>query len=405
MWMIRLTRTQLLPIGLDIGRDSVKLLQLEVNGASSLSVRAMSRAATPEAARGNPHLRAEAAGAIVKEAMRQGGFAGNRCVAALPREMVQMKNFRLPVMPPAEMESAVKFEARNLFGFDTDDAQVQFIPAGEVRQGSDTLAEVIVFAAKNADVSALVERLAAAGLAIDSLDVAPCALFRCVERFIRRREDEQEVHVLLDVGHSATNVVIGRGRDISFIKAIEIGGTHFQEAVAARLGISVEEAAALRRRLIESAEAPEAAEETDRKDPVRQAVFDATRSVMEQLAREVSLCLRYQSVTFRGHRPARLRLLGGEASDKNLQAVLSSVLTIPVEAAKPLYSVDLSGVKASDRRGAMAEWAVALGLALRRTTGRFGPRDGRPREKAGPAMSMATTPSPTSNPEPEAAHA
>lgn len=392
--MLRLTRTKLLPIGVDIGRDSIKLLQLDLAG-QSLEARAMARLAVPAEAKTDPLLRAEAAAGLVRQAMKQSLFTGQRCVTALPRELVQVKNFRLPAMPLEEMASAVRFEARNLFTFDTDDAQVEFVPAGEVRQGTDTLQEVIVFAARNQDVDGFLERFHGSGLVVESLDVNPIALFRGVERFIRRREDEQEVHVLLDVGLSATHVVIGKGRDISFIKTIEIGGGQFHEAVSTRLEIPLDEAVTLRRRLAESSEAAAGGQEHD---PVRQAVFDATRGVMEQLAREVALCLRYQSVTFRGQRPQRLRLLGGEAFDKNLQQVLSSVLTIPVEAGRPLFSVDLSRVKASDRVGGLAEWGVALGLALRLTHGRFGPRDGRPRGTPAPAVREETAPLITTQP-------
>ena len=45
--MIRLTRAQVQPIGLDIGHDSVKLLQLEVVG-ETLSVTAAARHALPD---------------------------------------------------------------------------------------------------------------------------------------------------------------------------------------------------------------------------------------------------------------------------------------------------------------------------------------------------------------------
>jgi Tfp pilus assembly PilM family ATPase len=209
---------------------------------------------------------------------------------------------------------------------------------------------------------------------VAGLDVEACALFRSVERFARRREDEQEVHVLVDVGLASTQVVIGKGRDISFLKQIDIGGMNFQEAISRKLSISIEEAQALRRRLAETTDSP-----TEKKDPVRQAVFDATRSVMEQLGRELSLCLRYQSVTFRGQRPTRLRLMGGEGADTHLQEILNSILTIPIEAPRPLYSIDSSKLKSLQRQQAMGEWALVLGLALRHTTGRFRPRDGRPR--------------------------
>jgi hypothetical protein len=141
--------------------------------------------------------------------------------------------------------------------------------------------------------------------------------------------------------------------------------------------VSLEEAHVVRQRLMET---PDESLAGGKRDPVRQAVYDSTRSIIEDLGREISLCLRYYSVTFRGHRPTRLRLVGGEACDPQLLALLNSNLTIPVEAGKPLFSLSTSRMRSTERRGMMCEWAQALGLALRHTRGYFGARDGKPRD-------------------------
>src|SRR5439155_13827440 len=193
------------------------------------------------------------------------------------------------------------------------------------------------------------------------------------------------VHVMVDIGYSRSKVVIGRGREISFMKPIEIGSQKLHEDVSRKLGITMEEARGLRRRLIEAAPGT-ATPDLLKKDPVRQAVFDATRSTMEELGREIALCLRYYSVTFRGQRPAKLKLLGGEAADPLLLGVLNASLGIPVEAGRPLFSVDTSRMDQQDRMSFGSEWAMAFGLSLKLTTGQFAPRDGKPREPGSSAM-------------------
>jgi type IV pilus assembly protein PilM len=148
--MIRLTRSQVQPIGLDIGFDSVKMLQLEVVG-EHLSVVAAARQAMSPEVRTKPELRIPMACDLIKQMIRQGEFSGRRAVVALPREMLYVKNLRLPLIPPHELQQAVRFEAKNIFPFDTTKAHVQIIPAGEVRQGLDVRQEVIVLAAKRVD--------------------------------------------------------------------------------------------------------------------------------------------------------------------------------------------------------------------------------------------------------------
>src|SRR5690606_9688168 len=85
----------------------------------------------------------------------------------------------------------------------------------------------------------------------------------------------------------------------------------------------------------------------------------------EELGREIALCLRYYTVTFRGHRPSSVRVVGGEACDTPLIQQLASGLPIPVESWRPLASVDTKRMKSADRRGGMCDWATAFGLASR----------------------------------------
>jgi type IV pilus assembly protein PilM len=374
-----MSRAQVQPIGLDIGFDSIKMLQVEVTG-QTLSVVAAARESLPLAARERPELRLPLAMDVIKRMLRHGKFVGRRVIAPLPRDILHVKNLRMPLIPPQELAAAVKFEAKNIFPFDTEQACLQILPAGEVRQGIDVRQEVIVLAARNDEINAYVEQLHRAGLIVESLDIEPAAIYRSQERFIRRREDEQEVNVLVDVGFRRTQVVIGRGRDISFMKPIDLGSLQLHEAISKRLGITMEEARGLRRRLIEAAPGASMSLDAVKRDSVRQAVFDATRSTMEILGREISLCLRYYSVTFRGQRPVKLRLLGGEAADPLLLGVLNASLGVPVEAGQPLFSVDTDRMDSCDRKGFLSEWGAAFGLSLKLTTQTFAPRDGKPRD-------------------------
>src|SRR5215213_5155130 len=149
--MIRLTRSQVQPIGLDIGFDSIKMLQVETVG-QTLSVVAAARQPLPPAAREKPELRLPLATDLIRQMLRRGKFAGRRVVAALPREILHVKNLRMPLIPQHELPAAVRFEAKNIFPFDTDKAHIQIIPAGEVRQGIDVRQEVIVLAARSEEV-------------------------------------------------------------------------------------------------------------------------------------------------------------------------------------------------------------------------------------------------------------
>jgi type IV pilus assembly protein PilM len=97
---------------------------------------------------------------------------------------------------------------------------------------------------------------------------------------------------------------------------------------------------------------------------------DAVSSVAEELTKEISLCLRYYTVTFRGKRVEQAFFTGGGAYEYILLDVLRRHLAVDIEVAQPLKGFDMSRGREnlkfdSDRRGLLCEWAVAVGLSLK----------------------------------------
>ena len=115
-----------------------------------------------------------------------------------------------------------------------------------------------------------------------------------------------------------------------FVKYIDVGGRQMDEAVAKNLKMGLEDASALRRH--------NGDRRTDQQDPeVARSIAESTRPVLERLAGELSMCLRYQSVTFRGQSVARVVFGGGEATASLVEG-LSGRLDLKCEVADPLRS-------------------------------------------------------------------
>ncbi len=349
-----------LPIGVDIGSTTVRLLQL---GGSERDLRVVDvgKAAISRQAAARPESRREAAVEAVGRLLKDGRFRGRDAVMALAPEQAAVRNIRMPALDPQELDGAVHWEAQNKFPFDTATAVIQYQRAGEVHQGNEVLEEIIVFAAPRVEVEATIDLASEGGLNLLSLDAGPCTLFRGFERFLQRREDEAVPSVVADIG-ARTQVVIASGRDIVFVKMIPIGGAVFNRAVAECLDLEPSEAEALRRRIGERAESGE----IEPQDRAARAVADAIRPHLEDLADEIGLCLRYCGVTFRSPLPEKIQFTGGEAHNPTVPAALGRRLDLPVEVADPFRRVRTDHLgPVLDRRGARAEWATAFGLSLK----------------------------------------
>jgi len=350
------------PIGLDIGNTVVRLLQL---GGSPQDLRVLeaARFVIPPELRQDPERRRQAVIEGIRSALRERKFRRRDVVMALSERELAIRNIRMPKTPDEELATAVNWEAQNKFPFDTATAVIQHLRAGEVHQGDKVFDEVIVLAVPRAEVERRVQLATDLKLSLVSLDVEPCAVFRCSERFLQRQGDEETVSVLVDIG-SRTMIVIARGRQIVFIKTIPLGGDVLNRSVAESLDLSSTEAEALRRRLARRAK-PDAGE-AEGPDRVRVAVADAIRPHVEDLANEIALCLRYYGVTFRGARPEAITFSGGEAHAPDLPQILGQRLGVEAKIGDPFRGVAIGHLgPVLDRRGCLGEWTTAFGLSLK----------------------------------------
>ncbi len=349
-------------IALDVGSEGVKLLQLTHSDGRCRVLAAGRGAFDPPPGAGDPQRRRQLAVQAVRELLQTGRFRGRRVVSCLRTDELAVKNVRLPQMPEQELRRAVLWEARERFGFEVDGERLHYLRAGQVRQGGQMREEVILIAAAPDTLAGHLDMLSEMHLSPLHIGAEPVALLRAYRRRLRRAEDESTVSVLVDVGLGGARVVVARGQQALLIKSIELGGRTFNEAVGQALGLSYAEAAHLRRR---RAFRSRPSGEQMPADQVEWSIFDAVRGSVEALAREISLCLRYCSVTFRGLRPAEITLTGGEAYDPAVAKLLGQCLDCRCVVGRPLEGVEISGVDlGEDRRSVLTEWSVATGLAL-----------------------------------------
>ncbi len=367
------------PIGLDIGHNSIKMIQLAIDG-EQISVLGADEIRVDAAVRENEQARRSFAVSAMKRMLGRGNFQGRNVVSCVPNGKLRITSLRLAETQADGIEQALKKEVVQRFGLDPEKDAMDYVVAGSVRQGSEVKNELILLATDYETIKIHIETIEQAGLKPAAIDTVPCALFRSFERSLRRREDWDCTSVFVDVASRFTTVVFGRGGQISFVKQIPIGGENFVGEVATKLGISTGEAEMLReslraeRRALASRPGPanrKPAGNGQKLDTsTQQIMVNAISAVSEDLAREISLCLRYYTVTFRGKRVQRASFAGGGAYEDILLDVLRRQLTVEIEVAQPLRGFDLSSDSASvnfdgDGRGLLCEWAVAVGLSLK----------------------------------------
>lgn len=356
------------PIGLDIGHNSIKMIQLAVNG-ENISVHAAEEVRLDLDTSEDDDSRREVITETIRQMLAKGCFYGKNVISCLPSGELKITSLRLTEAESQKAEQVLKREVVQRYGLDPEKDAMDYIVAGNVRQGDDIKSELVLFATENEFIKNHIEMIEQAGLQPVSIDIIPCALFRSFERSLRRQEDRENAVVFVDIGSCYTTIVFGRGGEICFVKQIKIGAGNFNREVAAKLGITGREAEVLRKEL--QAEAGNAGPDAHKIDAAtRQGMVDAISKVAEELAKEISLCLRYYSVTFRGKRVERAIFTGGGSYEKILLDIMKRQLTVAIEIAQPLRGCEIPKERVApevyrDRNGLLCEWAIAVGLSLK----------------------------------------
>ncbi|MBN1909530.1 MAG: pilus assembly protein PilM [Pirellulales bacterium] len=337
------------PIGVDIGSRAIKLVQLN---ADRTEVHEAVRWDVPAPAPTDPRPQAARIAEAVTQALDSRNFRGREAVMCLNSADLFVQNIRVPQATGDELRRVVHTEAASRLPFEEGSTELRYVEADNVRQGDAMRREVILLASQRPSIARLLDIADASKLIPMAIDVEPAALLRCYSRLFRREADQEMRGMFVNLGASTTTVIIARGSDPLFIKNIDFGGRHLDEAVSRHLKMRLSDATALRRH--------NGDRRSDMRDPeVARSVNESVRPVLDRLANEVSMCARYHSVTFRGQPLSRVVLGGGEASPTVVEW-LQEKIDVPCELGDPLRVYERPALP-----GRTTQWDVAVGLALR----------------------------------------
>jgi type IV pilus assembly protein PilM len=367
-------KTKCSPIGIDVGTDSLKMVQLELVGAE-LRLSAAGSYPMPPEAKTDPSVRAAATVEGIRQLLGTGGFKGRRAVTCLPSVDVEIFHVRVAPVPEEQLPGALVLEIQPKVQFDAGTAVMRHMKVGEVYQGGEPRHEVIVMLAPRPAVQAHLDLMRRLRLDVTGVQIAGCAMLECFKRLMRRREDNQTCHFFVDIGATFTHAVIAHGTTVMFAKKIEIGGDDFSTAYAKAAGLSFGDAK-LNRSQQTSPMAMSARAGGERGGDggasaevgeAPGAIGQAIAGEVDRLGRELAMCVRYYGSVFHGSQVQRLIFLGGEANQHQLCQQIAQRLGISAQIGDPFARVlrGDNGIDASiERDGPQPAWAVAMGCAL-----------------------------------------
>lgn len=239
-------------LGIDVGSHAIKVVELRqtLRGIELVRVHAIPvpppepgtpapappAGAGPDPAAQPPSGPApfppEAAAALREWAAGQ-ALAGQRVVVAIPGDRVARRRMVLPFRDRRRIGQAVPFEVENETPFDLEDVFVDW----ELVGGGPSSAEVVAMVVPRREVALRLAALREAGVAPRVLEVEGLALANLAEWV-----ELPGTRLLLDLGHRKTTLCVTTDGKPRYARTLPIGGRHLTEALAADLGVSLDEA-------------------------------------------------------------------------------------------------------------------------------------------------------------------
>lgn len=338
-------------IGLDIGTSSIKMAELDVSRrGASLKAFAMVPTPSQSVVGGDiiqPQLISEAVAALAAELKSK----KTSIATGLWGTSVIVKKISIPKMDEKLVAEQIRWEAEQYIPFDVNEVNLEFEILKASRQSAETM-DVLLVAARQENLFKYVEIVEGAGLQCAVIDVGGFALANCFEKNYGPIPGQNVA--VMNIGASVTNFVVIENGEVVFCRDIPVGGLTYTGDIQKAMGISFEEAEAMKISLSSGQPTPE-------------EVSAVIQAAHETVSEEINGSIDFFTNTSQGGTISQCYITGGGSRTPGLITHLSNYIKIPCDVFDPFHKIGHSDKALSPSYIAQIRdfAAVAMGLGLR----------------------------------------
>ncbi len=338
--------------GLDVGSSSIKAVELE-GKMNSLNLVSVGFENLPsDTVVDGQIMELNTVSEAIQNICNNYQIKANQVVTGVSGHSVIIKNIVLPPMSREELEESIDWHAEEHIPYDLADVSLDY----HITEESADATHVLIVACKRERIDNIKQAIQLSGKQPVVIDVDTFALQNCYE--VNYQPAPTDVVTLLNIGASTMNINIVQGGRSLFTRDITVGGSQFTDVLQRSLGISFQQAEALKRGV---ADAMGNVEE--------KSIEPLMNNVMETVAMEIQKTFDFYRATADdgGVVVQKILISGGGSKLEGLGQQLSARLELPVEILDPFrqIKVDTRKFDPDYLSEIMPEMAVAVGLALR----------------------------------------
>lgn len=333
-------------VGLDLGSKTIKVVELEKEGAGfKLASSGVIGYTGSPASQIKDDKEAVGLAEAVRKLGKEAKISSKEISLALPESLVFTRTIRFPPLTDQEIDAAVKWEAEQYIPIPLGEAIIEHQIVERIEGGPKPGVAVLLVASPKALVEKYIKVVSAAGFTVVGVETEALALARSLA-------PAQGVVMLVDFGAVSTGMVIVKNGMVAFSRSIPIAGDAFTRALSQGLGIAHAQAEEYKRAYGLSEELEGKVKAT--LDPVFNLVID-----------EVKKAIHFYQSEEKAEAPTSLVVSGGTSTMPEAISTLSDLLGLEVVVGNPFAKVKVSPEAAKNLQNYVSLYSVAVGLALR----------------------------------------
>jgi len=339
-------------VGLDIGRDSLRAVEIEnADKARPVVVRYHEMPIPQDAVRSGEVREIHTVSSAIRKLWSAGGFKTKDVVLGMGNQRVLARDLTVPRMGIAQIRESLPFQVQDMLPVPVGEALLDFYPISEGDGEQGPVIHGLLIAAIKESVMANVNAVRNAGLNPVQVDLIPFALSRILVRGPMARGTV----AVIDIGASTTNFVVTTAGVPQFVRMIPAGGNDVNAALMARLEMSPQQAEGVKRARGLDVSGVQSEQERMAVEQIRSTTMELLTSLKNTLA--------YSSNTRQSDPVQAIVLTGGGSQLAGLAQVLADLTHIQVLPADAFSTLDVNkSLRRNDKEP--LSLTVALGLAL-----------------------------------------
>ena len=340
-------------IGLDIGATAVRVAHLS-GAREAYTLQRFAQIALPSGAVVDGEIRDPGAvSEAIAQVFKRARLRTKRAVIGIANQRVVVRQVDLPYLDENEFRQSLRFQAADYIPMPVEEAELDFMVIDDyTTDKQEHMMRVLLVAAATDTVETYVSTVIAGGVQPDAIDLVPFAVARAVSSSARGDTPLEGSEAIVDVGGGVTNVIVHANGEPRFVRILLAGGDDATNALAEELGVSPEEAEAVKLDL--------------GRDVGPEAGRTVLRRQVDRLVEEIRGSLDYYLSQEDSEPVTSIILTGGGSLTSGLTQRLEALLRTPVVLGTPLamLNVSKSGLTEDQIRQVEPVSAAAVGLAM-----------------------------------------